>query len=192
MRPLMLIALPATLIACGSADALNEEDSQQAFAAMNTVSTDVQTQAYASMGSAAKDLTVSGDASSYSYSGTLDGGAGWTGTVTVDGDASVTGDSYSFDFSLEYDKVDVGGTILDGVLDWTVDASYGQTGYTYTYAMVGDLDVSGNYSGSMDFDYSLSVSIDSQTGNFTYEASGDINGYDVSGWTTTGAGAYGY
>ena len=174
------------LIACGSP--LSEEDSQAAFGAMNTVSTDVQTQAFTGMSTAQQSLDVTADGDTYTFDGQLDGGVGWTGTVLVSGSSSMSGiQDYSYDFFLEYIDVDVSGLILNGTMDWAMTSQGGSGGaYSYAYEMVGDMDVSGSASGTLGFDYSLSLSVDPMTGAYTYEASGDINGYDVSEWSTGG------
>jgi hypothetical protein len=174
---LSLLALPL-LVACGGGSALSEEDAQTAYTAMQVPMSDVQTQASSA---AAKDIVVEGDGSSYTYSGEISGTGLWTGTVAVDGAGSMSGDQYSYSLTLEYIDVVVSGLTFNG--SYAYDMDFNLSNYSYTYAAVGEMDVTGDASGSLDFDYTMTFD------GTSFSVEGDINGYDVSTW---GYGSYGY
>ena len=178
---LSLLALPL-LVACGGGSALSEEDAQTAYTAMQVPMSDVQAQAN-SASAAAKDLVVEGDASGYTYSGEISGTGLWTGTVRVDGQGSMTGDQYAYSLTLEYIDVTVSGLTFNG--SYAYDMDFNLSDYSYTYAAVGEMDVTGDASGSLDFDYTMTFD------GTSFSVTGDINGYDVSTWGY-GAGGYGY
>ena len=102
MRNLLPLALPLSLTAC--ANRADEDGSRTAFGALNTISRDVQTQAYDTFLDAAKQLNIDEDGNTYTVDGQVegDGTQGWTGIVTVNGVAIDSAPDYSFDFELGY------------------------------------------------------------------------------------------
>jgi len=154
-------------IACGKGSTLSEDDAQTVFTAMSSVNTDVQVQVSTAASTA---ILVDG-----SMATSDDGGGGYT---------------YAYALAMEYQDVHTMSPdlTLNGPVDLALDYALAQSGsYTYSYALVGSLDITGEVEGSADFDYVLTVAVDTTTGAYTYSASGDIGGNDVSGFTTSGS-----
>ncbi len=189
---MLRFALLGTLIGCGGK--LSEDEAQDVFTGTMLVVGDVQTQVGGSLSgsAAAKDLTVDGSADDASLSGTIEGSGIWTGTVTVDGSASYSSEDWSYALSLGFEDVHTASPdlTLNGAVDTAMSGSTSGGAYHYEYALSGALDVSGDANGSADFDFEVVVDVDPTSGSYSYEASGDISGYDVSGMTGGLSGAF--
>lgn len=129
-------------------------------------------------------LTV--DTSAGTVTGTLDGGANFSGAVGVDGAASVDTDSgvAAFDLDLDYTGVTVNdvGVTMDGIsgaaMDATLDVDSGAFSYAFTTS--GDLMVSGEAKGEATFDFAIAVGVDVNSGDFSFDVSGDVGGFDAA------------
>jgi len=190
------LRIPLLSLVVGCAGGISEEEAETVFASMWTVSNDVQAQALTAVSTAGvgKSLTVDVSPGGYEFSGDLNGAGSWSGTVAVEGSASWSPTAYSLDLSLEY--IDVTTTspdlTMNGFVDLSVDVEYSQTSYHYEYSMAGDLDVEGEARGNANFDYSMIVEYDFLSGTYSFEASGDINGHDVSGFSGGLSGSYSF
>ena len=189
---MLRLALLGTLIGCGGK--LSEDEAQDVFTGTMLVVGDVQTQVGVSLGGSAgaKGLTVDGSADDATLSGTLEGSGVWTGTITVDGSASYAPDDWSYALSLGFEDVhtDSPDLTLNGTVDTAMSGSTSGGAYHYEYALSGSLDVTGDATGNADFDFEVVVDLDPANGSYSYEASGDISGHDVSGMTGGLSGAF--
>ena len=183
-------------IACGKGSTLSEDDAQTVFTAMSSVNTDVQVQVSTAASTASPAaLTATTDGTTYTFTGSIENGSLWEGTILVDGSMATSDDggggyTYAYALAMEYQDVHTMSPdlTLNGPVDLALDYALAQSGsYTYSYALVGSLDITGEVEGSADFDYVLKVAVDTTTGAYTYSASGDIGGNDVSGFTTSGS-----
>ena len=182
-RVMSCLAL-STLVACGGGK-LSDEDLGTFFAAQSAVSTDVSMQVATGADAAdAKDLTFSGDADSWEIGGEIEGaGLIWSGTIGVDGSATLTDEVYDWDLGLTYDTVEVVSqdVTLDGDMDQAWSISYGDEGsYHSEYSMVGELEATGSIEGSAEMDFSMTIDYDLTTGQYSYTYEGTINGTDVN------------
>lgn len=139
-------------------------------------------------------LTV--DASAGTVTGTLDGGDNFTGTVDVDGAASVDTDSgvAAFDLDLGYTGVTVDGVgvTMDGdsaaAMDATLDVDGGA--FSYAFSTTGDFLVSGEAKGEATFNFSIAVGVDVESGDFSFDVSGDVSGFDASEFSVANIAAW--
>jgi hypothetical protein len=175
----------STLAACGGG--LSDEEIQEVFAAQYAVSQDVATEVgnevAQSVQTPGKGFEFSGDESSWTLTGDLEGkGLVWSGVIGVDGAGSSTDTSYDFDLGLTYEDVEAVGhdATLNGDLDqgWTM--TYEEQNTHAEYDMVGDLKVTGGITGRAKIDFSMTMDYDAATGELTYEYEGTINGKDVN------------
>lgn len=119
-------------------------------------------------------------------SGTLSGGDAWTGEVALDGAASVDSDDgiAAFDLALDYTQVTVSsvGVTMDGAsgaaMDATLDLDAGV--FAYNFQTSGDLVVSGEARGESTFDFTVAVGVDTQSGAYSFDVSGDVSGFDAA------------
>lgn len=185
--------LGAALLVTGCAqNSLDEAAAQDTFRSMITVMTDVQLQVYDAVqaSDAAKDLSISSDDGALAFSGDLDGGSGWDGTIDVDGDVSFSDMAlYGFDLSLDAETVDVSGLVLDGWIEWAADGDVANDVYTYSAETFGELAVSGSAEGEASFNYTIDLTIDAELGAYSYEADGEVSGYDISDWESLLSGS---
>ena len=139
-------------------------------------------------------LTV--DASAGTVTGTLDGGENFTGTVDVDGAASVDTNSgvAAFDLDLGYSGVTVDsvGVTMDGDSSAMMDATLDVDGGSFSYAFTtdGDFVVSGEAKGEAAFNLSISVGVDVNTGDFDFDLSGDVSGFDAGEFSVLNLAAW--
>ena len=57
---------------------------------------------------------------------------------------------------------------------------------SFSYELAGKLDVTGDATGTADFDYTTAASVDMTTGGYSYTYSGTINGEDASSISVSG------
>lgn len=186
----MFIAAAALVVATGckkeeESTELSAQDAQVVYGANAFIIQDVMGQVSNEIAAAGKALTVSPEGNGYSISGSVDGGTGWTGTVTATGYVEYTDSTYIYDLDIEYQEVNyAGGDItFNGSLGSSIEMTTSEDGsYDYYYAMDGSIDVTGAVEGSVDMNYSLTIAYDAATGAVTYAAEGTIGGQDVSGY----------
>ncbi len=179
------------LVACGGGK-VDEEEAQVIFAAMYTVNTSIATevQTQAAMQGAAKDFTFTETEDGWSFSATIEGSGLWTGTVEVDGVMSWAENDYTYAYTMQYIDVTSQGVTLNGDMDMNFAvATSDDTSFEYLYSMIGQLDATGEATGTADIDYEMQISYDATTGTYSYSLSGDIGGHDVSGYSA-GSMAY--
>jgi hypothetical protein len=185
-----LLALPLLAFGSGSltgcdAERLTENEAQETFEAVNTVAGDVVLLSRDAVEQGSAVLSVASDHGEFELSGSATDGNGWTGTTTIAGSAVTEGDRVGYALTVSFDQVEVvDGPTIDGelTLEFWVDL-FGTADLQWAVgiAVDGDLDVSGSAVGTAHLHYDLTLEIDGWSVSFT--ASGEINGYDVSGWT---------
>lgn len=176
----VVVAMMAS--ACSGAK-LNQKEAEAVFAAQNKVVGDVYGSVYDAVVNAnvPDGITVSGDTSDGSVSGTLEGGQSWEGSVEIDGSvqSDVEAGTFALDSSTVYTEVVVEDLVLDGdtalIVDVAIDEAAGTIAFAFETA--GSLDVTGDAEGHGDFNYALSVDVNVNTGAFSFSSDGDINGY---------------
>lgn len=130
-------------------------------------------------------LTVELTDSSASISGTVQGDGDWTGSVAVDGTASADTDNdvYGVDLNLSASQANVEGVVLDGESHLLLDAEYDlDIGMVYfNFDTGGDVTASGEVQGLADFSYTMLVDVNLSTGEFEFDASGEVAGFNVTG-----------
>jgi hypothetical protein len=179
-RPMMFVFF----VSGCSAERLTEREAHQAFDAVTEVANEVV--------SASRDgversrnvgLEIESQGSDFSIRGSLDGGGGWSGELTVTGDGASDGNDFSYDLVLSFaDVEDSEGTILNGDLalsffaedvgDLDLNAAVGTR-------LDGALDVTGAAEGHAAVEYDLELRF--QGLNISFVAEGEISGHDVSG-----------
>jgi autotransporter translocation and assembly factor TamB len=171
----VMLSMLATLglIACGGDDL----DAETAGQAMGEAMTSGQT-AFSNVSVEMGKLDgawVSGDASSFQVSGSLQNTTG-SGSATVTGSGSKAGTGFKMDLKMVYsDWKSAQGLILNGTLNISYDVkSIGITGMDYSMKYSGDLEVSGSASGTASFDLTVTIK------GMPPQVCGTVGGQDVS------------
>jgi len=179
MRTSIVLSLCASVLmlcACDSASAVSsEDDAAKGWASTQTAlaqgSSEVQT-------TRAAQTTVDIDASSDCQGG---GTAHFKGSLetTVDVNDPLAGNSTNFDYTTTFAGCSTLGVTIDGTIDYQLmTTTSGEGAATVNYTYVGDLEWSGDVSGSCKID--MTASIETGTASVSATYSGTICGYDAS------------
>lgn len=113
-------------------------------------------------------LTHSGTSSSFTIGGNLNGPQG--GTVDVSGSGSLSSSGYTIDLTLTYNDYAYSGYAVNGESSFNITGSSSNFSATFS----GNLAISGNWSGTLTFDITMSYNSGSLT------VTGTVNGIDFS------------
>lgn len=190
-----LLPVLAFSVACNP-DKITEKEAEAVYGANNTVVGELsRTLVDAVQDQVSPDgLTITYSDTSAAISGSLDGGANWTGVVDIDGSAiaNTSNDEFSADLALGYGAVEAEGVILDGDTTLGAVANYdlaaGQVYFSFDTG--GDFAVSGEAKGQAGFGYLLVVDVNISTGVFDFSSQGDIEGFDTSTMGVTDLAAW--
>ncbi|HEO65580.1 MAG TPA: hypothetical protein ENI73_06885, partial [Spirochaetes bacterium] len=116
-------------------------------------------------------FAISGSASSFTISGSINGPDG--GTLSASGSGSFSAPNYSMNILYTYTDYSIGGYIINGTTSVTMNGSNGN----FTMTVAGNLSFSGLWTGSIQFTLSVTVS----NGGATFAFSGTVNGNNING-----------
>ena len=183
MRNFTLLATLG-LAACGGGFSQGEAEqimedlnaiNQEAYTSM---STEVATAGRAVSGNFEWDLdedsaTFSGDLTSDGTAGGFGFGAGWAGTLEMDGSVTWTDTKWTWDLGVTYVDVEVEGTTYNGSTDWSMTVDVGDgTSYTLSYTLTGEVTAEGEIKGTGEVDWTTTMTFDES--GLSMEASGTI------------------
>lgn len=194
MRSVLGCVVVISVVGC-DADRINQNEAEAVYQSQ----TDMMGSVYRTFYDAATGaqvpggITVTSTSDGATISGTLEDGDGWSGTADLDGSAQIdtSSNDYAFDMGLSYDGVEVDetGVVMDGDVDASTEAHLDTSAgaFSYAFSNSGDLMVSGKAQGHATFDFELSVDVNVSTGLFDISSSGDVSGFDVSGFSLASA-----
>jgi hypothetical protein len=181
-KTLLLAGAVTASTACNMNGSVDEDEAQMIFTLMYTVSQDVVTQAYGQAPASKAWTFEQDDAGGYTFGATIEGSGLWTGTIELSGALSHGEGTYNYSYDMAYIDVTSNGVTLNGTLALDLSMLHADDGsFSYSYALAGEMEATGDAMGTADFDYTMDVVYDATTGAYTYEMSGDIAGYEVSG-----------
>lgn len=197
MRSVLMGVVVFGLVGC-DADKINKSEAEAVYQSQTDMMGSVYRTFYdAAMGAQVPDgITVTTTSDGATISGALSDGDGWTGTTELDGSAEVdtASNDYAFDVAMSYDgvTVDSTGVVMDGDAEASTEAHLdtGAGALSYAFSTSGDLMVSGEAQGHSTFDFALSVDVNLSTGLFDLSSSGDVSGFDVSGFSLSSAASW--
>lgn len=117
----------------------------------------------------------------YTYEGVLEADGAWdAGAIAVSGSGSSSqgGTLLFYSFELDYDQVEVDGLVMDGPVDASIGVTIADGSVSVLYTVKGDLELSGDASGTASMDWSMNASSSVDQGQPRY--GGTVNGRDVA------------
>ncbi len=166
------------VVACSG---MSPQEANMVFERANRVGFDAYTTTYADSETAtARDsgtFTWTSEEDGFAFEGSVVGTTEWTGQVDLAGSASWTDTTWSGQWSLEYIEVVDEGITLNGRLEWTLDLEGDHTGGSLVYTVYGEIEATGDATGTGLVDYTVTGEITSNS--LAFEVEGTIDGTPI-------------
>lgn len=174
-RSIMAIALAGSVLsACGGLDSTETLTTYASVTSvMGYVSLDIMEEVTATSTELTQKVSTQ---ESTSFDTTLEGdGTYWSGSIDASGTYEYVLDPYSLSWEMDLVYKDVSSSVSSGyVMNGDISWAYSYSGTTFEYSLVGEIEVSGDVSGSLEMDYTYSYS------GSSYSCSGTIGDFEFN------------